>query len=180
MDREAAEARYETLTKGEGAGGSAALDAAADDAISTDPGLSQMRSNLNTRRATLIEEMNGMRPDHPIYQKDKEEIASIDDQINDLTHSSCQRLQKKMRQDVTRTRMVELQLMKELGEKTHAATTAAPKFQRAAELGPEIESLQKAYDAIDDRIRELELESSSPGSIHVSTRALTPSRPRKE
>jgi hypothetical protein len=71
--------------------------------------------------------------------------------------------------------MVELKLMNELGARMHAATAAAPKFQRASELGPQIDSLQKAYDAIDDRIRELELESSSPGSIHVSTKALTPS-----
>ena len=170
MDREAAEARYAAVPKGDGSGGSTALDAAADEAIATDAGLSAMRSNLNSRRATLVEEMNGMRPDHPIYQKDKEEIASIDGQMNDLRRNAAQHLQEKLRQDVTRTRMVELQLIRELGEKTHAATTAAPKFQRAAELGPEIESLQKAYDAVDDRIRELELESNSPGSIHVSTR----------
>jgi hypothetical protein len=46
-------------------------------------------------------------------------------------------------------------------------------------LGPEIDSLQKAYDAINDRIRDLELESSSPGSIHVSSRALTPLGPEQ-
>ena len=179
MEREAAEARYEAVLKGDGSGGSAALDAAADDAISTDAGVSQMRSSLNNRRATLVQEMNGMRPDHPIFQKDKQEIASIDDQLSALRRSSAARLQEKMRQDVTRTRMVELGLIRELGEKTHAATTAAPKFQRAAELGPEIDSLQKAYDAVDERIRELELESNSPGSIHVSTRALTPLGPEK-
>ena len=180
MDREAAEARYKALTNGDGSGGSAALDAAADDIISTDSGLSQMRSNLNTRRAALLQEMNGMRPDHPIYQKDKQEIASIDDQLSGLRRSASERLKEKMRQDVTRTRMVELQLDRELDEKTQAATAAAPKIQLAAEIGPEIDSLQKAYDAIDERIRELELESNSPGSIHVSSKALTPSIGRSE
>jgi polysaccharide biosynthesis transport protein len=174
MDREAAEARYEAVLKGEGSEGSAALDTTGDDAISADASLSVTRTNLNNRRAQLMQEMSGMRPDHPIYQKDKEEMASIDGQLNDLRRSASQHVQEKLRQDVTRTRMVELQLIRELGEKTLAATTAAPKFQRAAELGPEIDSLQKAYDAVDDRIRELELESSSPGSIHVSTKALTP------
>ncbi len=179
LDREAAEARYAAVLNGDGSGGSTALDAAADRAFAADSSLSVMRSNLNSRRATLVQEMNGLRPDHPIYRKDKEEIASIDGQINDLRLKASQHLQEQLRQDVTRTRMVELQLIRELGEQTHAATTAAPKFQRAAELGPEIESLQKAYDAVDDRIRELELESNSPGSIHVSTRALTPLGPEK-
>jgi polysaccharide biosynthesis transport protein len=179
MDREAAEARYAAVLKGDGSGGSTVLDVAADEAMATDSSLSVTRSNLNTRRATLVEEMNGLRPDHPIYQKDKEEIASIDGQMNDLRGNAADRLQNKLRQEVARTRMVELQLIRELGEKTHAATTAAPKFQRAAELGPEIDSLQKAHDAVDERIRELELESSSPGSIHVSTKALTPLGPEK-
>jgi polysaccharide biosynthesis transport protein len=175
MDREAAEARYAAVLKGDGSGGSTALDAAADQAAATDASLSTTRTSLNNRRVTLVQEMNGLRPDHPIYQKDKEEIASIDGQINDLRRNATEHL----RQDVTRTRMVELGLITELGEKTHAATTAAPKFQRAAELGPEMESLQKAYDAVDERIRELELESNSPGSIHVSTKALTPLGPEK-
>ena len=179
MDRKAAETRYKALTNGDGSGGSTTLDAAADDAISTDSGVSQMRSNLNTRRATLLVEMNGMRPDNPIFQKDKQEIASIDDQLSALRHSSAERLQEKLRQDVSRTRMVELQLIKELAEKTQAATAAAPKIQLAAEIGPEIDSLQKAYDAIDERIRDLELESNSPGSIHVSSKALPPSGPEK-
>ena len=179
MEREAAEARYAAMSKGEGSGGTSALDAAADEAIATDTGLSGMRSSLNSRRATLTEEMNGLRPDHPIYQKDKEEIASIDGMMNDLRRKAADQLQNKLRQDVTRTRMVELQLAQELGEKTHTATSAAPKLQRAAELGPEIESLQKAYDAVDGRIRDLELESSSPGSIHVSTKALPPLGPEQ-
>jgi hypothetical protein len=73
--------------------------------------------------------------------------------------------------------MIEIQLTQELAEKTNTATSAAPKIQRAAELGPEIDSLQKAYGAVSDRIRDLELESSSPGSIHVSSKALTPFNP---
>jgi succinoglycan biosynthesis transport protein ExoP len=175
MEREAAEARYEAVLKGDGSGGSNALGAAVDQAAATDASLSTTRTSLNNRRAALVQEMNGLRPGHPIYQKDKEEIDSIDGQINDLRRNATEHL----RQEVTRTRMVELGLIRELGEKTHAATAAAPKFQRAAELGPEIDSLQKAYDAVDERIRELELESNSPGSIHVSTRALTPLGPEK-
>jgi uncharacterized protein involved in exopolysaccharide biosynthesis len=179
MQREAAEAQLAAVLKGNGSGGSTVQEAAADEAIASDSGLSGMRSTLISRRAVLIQEMNGLRPDHPIYQKDKAELASIDGLMNDLRNKAGEHLQDKLRQDVARTRMIELQLTQELGEKTHTATSAAPKYQRATELGPEIDSLQKAYDAINDRIRDLELESSSPGSIHVSTKALTPLGPEQ-
>jgi polysaccharide biosynthesis transport protein len=160
-------------------GGSPALDAAADEAIALDPGLSGMRGTLNSRRAALLEDMNGLRADNPIYQKDKDELASIDNLMNDLRRKASLRLQDKLHQEVTRTHMVELKLTQELWANTHTAASAAPKFQRAAELGPEIDSLQKAYGAIDDRIRDLELESSSPGSIHMSTMAQTPLGPEQ-
>ena len=75
--------------------------------------------------------------------------------------------------------MVELKLTRELEEKTNSATSAAPKYLRATQLGPEIDSLQKSLDAIDNRIRDLDLESSSPGSIHVSTKAQIPGSPER-
>jgi capsular polysaccharide biosynthesis protein len=179
MQRQAAEAELDSVVKGSTTGTTSALDAAADEAVAADPGLSGIRGTLNSRRATLMQEMSGLRPDHPIYQKDKEELASIDGQMADLRRKAADGLEERLRENVSRTRMIELQLTQELGDKTHTATSAAPKFQRASELGPEIESVQKAYDAINDRIRDLELESSSPGSIHVSTKALTPIGPEQ-
>ena len=177
MQREAAEAQLAAVLKGSSTGGPNAMEADEDQAIATDSGLSGVRTSLNNRRTALMEEMSGMRPDHPIYQKDKEELTSIDGMMNNLRREAGEHLQDRMRQEVARTRMIELQLTQELAQKTHTATSAAPKFQRAAALGPEIDSLQKAYSAVDDRIRDLELESSSPGSIHVSTKALTPLNP---
>jgi uncharacterized protein involved in exopolysaccharide biosynthesis len=179
MQREAAEAQLMSVEKKSSSGGATVADASADEAVASDVALSGMRSNLNNRRAVLIQEMNGLKPDHPLYQKDKEELASIDAMMNDLRRKAGDHLQDKLRQDVARTRMIELQTTQQLAEKTHTATSAAPKFQRATGLGPEIESLQKAYDAINDRIRDLELESSSPGSIHVSSKALTPLGPEQ-
>lgn len=179
LQREAAEAQLAAVLKGSSPGGSTVMEADEDQAIALDPGLSGVRTSLNNRRAALIEEMNGMRPDHPIFQKDKDELTSIDGQMNALRREAGEHLQDRLRQEVARTRMIELQLTQELAQKTHTATSAAPKFQRAAALGPEIDSLQKAYSAVDDRIRDLELESSSPGSIHVSSRALTPLNPEQ-
>ena len=177
MQREAAEAQLAAVLTESNSAGQSPPDTAADTAITTDPSLFGTWGNLNTRRDTLMEEISGLRPENPIYQKDKQEVASIDNLMNDLRRKANQQLQSKLRQDVERTRLVELKLTQELAEQTHTATSAAPKFQRASELGPEIENLQKTYEAIDDRIRDLELESSSPGSIHVATKALTPGSP---
>ena len=179
MQRGAAEAQLTAVEKRNGAGSLTVADTSADEAVASDVALAGTRSSLNNRRAALIQEMNGLRPDHPLYQKDKDELASIDAMMSDLTRKAGEHLRDKLRQDVSRTRMIELQLTQELAEKTHSATAAAPKFQRATGLGPEIESLQKAFDAINDRIRDLELESSSPGSIHVSSKALAPLGPEQ-
>ena len=178
MQREAAEAQLATAVNANSSGGSTVMDATADEAIVADAGLSAVRTSLISRRAALQQEMSGLLPDHPVYQKDKEEQASIDGiDGQSETHGLRNTCQDKLRQDVARTRMIELQLTQELAQKTQSATSAAPKFQKAAALGPEIDSLQKEYSAVDDRIRDLELESSSPGSIHISTIALTPLNP---
>ncbi len=177
MQREAAEAQLATAVNANSSGGSTVMDATADEAIVADAGLSAVRTSLISRRAALQQEMSGLRPDHPVYQKDKEELASIDGLMANLRRTAGEHVQDKLRQDVARTRMIELQLTQELAQKTQSATSAAPKFQKAAALGPEIDSLQKEYSAVDDRIRDLELESSSPGSIHISTIALTPLNP---
>jgi uncharacterized protein involved in exopolysaccharide biosynthesis len=177
MQRQAAEAQLAAIVKGGGTGESTVMDSAADEAVATDSGTSGVRTTLNSRRNTLLEEMNGLRPGHPVYQKDKDELDSIDGQLNDLKRKAGDHLQDKLRGEVSRTRMIELQLTQEMAQRTHSAASAAPKFQKATALGPEIESLQKAYSAIDDRIRDLELESSSPGAIHVSSKALTPLNP---
>ena len=177
MQREAAEAQLDASLKNDGPGQLNALDTVAEEAIAADPGLSQIWGTLNNRRALLMEEMSSLRADHPIYQKDKGELSSIESLMQDLRQKASGQLQSKLRRDVERTRLVELKLTQELDKNTLSATSAAPKFQRATELGPEIESLQKAFEAIDDRIRDLELESNSPGSVHVSTKALTPASP---
>ena len=179
MQRETAEAELEALLRKNTPGNSNAMDVAGKEAIAADPGLAAMWSALSSRRAALLQEMTGLRPDHPVYQKDKDNLASTDTIMNDLKQQAVQEVQNKLRQDVERARMVELKLTKELEEKTNSATSAAPKYLRATELGPEIDSLQKSLDAINNRVRDLDLESSSPGSIHVSTKALTPTSPEK-
>jgi succinoglycan biosynthesis transport protein ExoP len=178
MQRETAEAELDASLR-RSAGKSNGLDVGGHEAIAADPGLAAMWTELSSHRAALLQEMTGLRPDHPVYQKDKDNLASTETIMNDLKQQAVQEVQNKLRQDVERARMVELKLTRELEEKTNSATSAAPKYLRATQLGPEIDSLQKSLDAIDNRIRDLDLESNSPGSIHVSTRAQTPASPER-
>jgi len=179
MQRETAEAELDSLLRRSSPGKSNALDVAGHQAIAADPGLSAMWTELSSHRAALLQEMTGLRPDHPVYQKDKDNLASLETIMNDLKQQAVQEVQNKLRQDVDRARTVELKLTRELEEKTNSATSAAPKYLRATQLGPEIDSLQKSLDAVDTRIRDLDLESSSPGSIHVSTKAQIPAKPER-
>jgi hypothetical protein len=81
--------------------------------------------------------------------------------------------------EVNRTRSVEQQVEGQLLAQTNMATSAAPKFQQAKEVGKDIQRLQDSYSAVASRIRDLELESSSPGTVHLSSPALVPLMPGK-
>jgi succinoglycan biosynthesis transport protein ExoP len=183
VQREAAEAALSAAVKSDATGGQSALDSAADDAIALDPGLASLRTTLNTRKATLMAEMNSLTPSHPVYKKDKDELAKIDAQLQQLTSEvrtkAANHIQQKLRSDVLRTRNFELQLDQQVTAKTQLANEAAPKIQRASELGSEIQELQTNSVAVDERIRDLQLESSSPRSIHLFSAARAPLGPEK-
>jgi polysaccharide biosynthesis transport protein len=179
MQREAAEAQLAMMLNAGDAGLPSVLEGAADQAIAADPGLSSVRTTLNARRLTLVAEMRDLKPGHPIYQRDRDELASIDAQINDLRMKTAATIKTKLRAEVTRTRAIELQLSQELAQQIQNATSAIPKFQKVTDLGSEIDRLQKGYAAVDERIRDLELESNAPGSVHMFSRALPPLGPEK-
>ncbi|MGI8773071.1 MAG: GumC family protein [Acidobacteriaceae bacterium] len=166
-----------------GANGTPAIHAAAQDAMATDAGLSSLKSSLNQRRAVLVEQMNGLTAGNPLYKQDAQELAGIDRELErfsaDLEGKAAGRIEQRLDAEVFRTRMVEVRLNQDLLTQTHAATSAAPKFQQARELGHTIDQLQTSYAAVDERIRNLDLESNSPGSIHLSSPALAPLTPKQ-
>jgi polysaccharide biosynthesis transport protein len=171
-----AEAQLASLRTG--TNGTPAINAAAQDAMASDAGLSSLKSSLNQRRAVLVEQMNGLTSGNPLYKQDAQELAGIDRELErfsaELEGKAAGRIGQRLDAEVFRTRMVEARLNQELLAQTHAATNAAPKFQQARELGHAIDQLQTSYAAVDERIRNLDLESNSPGSIHLSSAALVP------
>jgi polysaccharide biosynthesis transport protein len=160
-----------------------ALNALATDSATTDVGLSTLRQNLEVRRAQLMTAMNGLTPTNPLYIQNKAELDQLDKQLNsnltDVESKIADRRRLQYQAEVNRTRSVEQQIEGQLLQQTHMATTAAPKFQQAKEVGHEIQRLQDSYAAVASRIRDLELESSSPGTIHLSSPALVPLTPGK-
>ena len=158
-----------------------ALNAVATDSATTDVGLSTLRQNLEARRAQLMTAMNGLTPTNPLYVQNQAEIADIDKQLNsslsNVETKIADRRRLQYQAEVNRTRSVEQKIEGQLLAQTHMATAAAPKFQQAQDVGKDIQRLQDSYSAVASRIRDLELESSSPGTIHLSSPAMVPLMP---
>lgn len=173
-----AEAQLSSLLNG---GQTSGLNAAADEIIASDPALTAAKTQLSQKRAVLLDQLAGLKPNHPVRQATEAELAQIDGALqkmqNDLRAKAASRLEDKLRAEVRRTTTVESKLLGDLQYYTHQATSAAPKFQRVGDLKTEIEHLQARYAAVDERTRNIELESNSPGSVHVFSAAMTPLGP---
>jgi uncharacterized protein involved in exopolysaccharide biosynthesis/cellulose biosynthesis protein BcsQ len=176
-----AEAELSSLRNSDPSVPNAALNAAADDLIANDPGLLAMKTDLAKKRSALIDQLATLKPDHPLRKQTEDQLAQINQALqdlqSDLRRKAAARLEVKDRAELNRTSTVEAKLLSDLQLETNAATTAAPKFQHAEELKAEITRLQARYGEVDDRISNLELESSSPGSIHLFAPALPPTGP---
>jgi succinoglycan biosynthesis transport protein ExoP len=122
-----------------------------------------------------------MTPNHPLRRTTEEQLAQIETalqqmQTNLRSHAAAT-LEQKLRTDLERATTVEAKLTSDLQSNTHQATHAAPSFQRAQVLKAEITALQARYATLDERTRNLELESKSPGSVHMFSPARTPTAP---
>ena len=157
------------------------LTAAADELIAGDSGLSSMKATISQRRAVLSGQMAGLTTENPIYKQDQTEIADLDRTLEAMTtqmrDKAERRLQDKLRTDLARTGDVEARLNAQLASQTYAATSAAPKLQRAAELSSDVQRLMKRYATVDDSLRSVQLETSGPGMAHLALAAATPVYP---
>jgi succinoglycan biosynthesis transport protein ExoP len=160
---------------------SAALNSAADEIIAQDPSLLALKSSLSQKRALLLDQLAGMTPNHPLRRTTEEQLAQIETALQqmqtNLRSHAATALEQKLRTDLERATTVEAKLTSDLQSNTHQATHAAPSFQRAQVLKAEITALQTRYATLDERTRNLELESKSPGSVHMFSPARTPTAP---
>ena len=176
-----AEAQLSALESGGADAPGTALNSAADEIIASDPSLLALKSSLSQKRALLLDQLAGMTPNHPLRRTTEEQLAQIETALQQMQTSlrshAAATLEQKLRTDLERATTVEAKLTSDLQANTHQATHAAPSFQRAQVLKAEITALQARYATLDERTRNLELESKSPGSVHMFSPARTPTAP---
>jgi capsular polysaccharide biosynthesis protein len=176
-----AETRLDALKTDDSASPDGALDAETEATIAADPQLAAVETTLGQQRGALMEEYAGMTEKNPNRKLLEAKIAQIDSGLKDieenLRHNAAAKLEDRTHSSVLRAGLLEAQLQNELQKDLAAANSAAPRFQRADELKAQIDRLQTRYNQVDDRIENLELDSTSPGSVHLFSAAMTPLEP---
>ncbi|HVW77578.1 MAG TPA: hypothetical protein VHB45_08185 [Alloacidobacterium sp.] len=176
-----AEAQLSALRNSDPSTPNAALNAAADELVANDPGLMALKTDLAKKRSTLVEQLSTLTPNHPLRKQTEEQLNQIDQALQSmqlqLQKKAAAQLELKDRAELNRASAVETKLLSDLRRETGTAASAAPKLQRAEDLKAEIAHLTTRYSEVADRISNLELESSSPGSIHLFAPALPPTGP---
>jgi polysaccharide biosynthesis transport protein len=176
-----AEAKLSALENGSTNESNSALDAAADEIIASDPSLLALKASMSQKRAVLLDQLAGMTANHPLRKTTEEQLSEIEHALQQmqeqLRRHAAINLEQKLRTDLLRASTVESKLLSDLESDTKQATQAAPSFQRALVLRGEITALQSRYEALDERTRNLELESKSPGSVHLFSSARAPQSP---
>ena len=178
--RQAAESQLAALHDDAALGGNA-LASEAREQIQSDPGLSAYKETLNQRRAALVSATAGMTPENPVYKTDMQEMAEIDAALRkmtlDMTAEAQSHLEQKDRTQVDRARAYEQDLENEIASETEASVDNTPKFQAAYEMTDDIKRMNERMNEIRDRIANLEIEDTSPGSVHLFAPGLTPLGP---
>ena len=166
-----------------GSGAAPGMQAAAQDVVTADPALNALKTSLMTQRGTLVQQMAGLTPSNPVYKQDEEQLKSIEAQIArntaDLQRRATGHLTDKANADIRQKEMVVAGLARQLLQQTQQATGSAGKFQQAQQMQADTENLQKELAAIDERMRQLAVDSGAPGSIHLLSPAMVPTGPNK-
>lgn len=176
-----ADAQLASVT-GSSVGSSNSLNAAAEDSVSSDPGLGALKQTISQRRSTLATQMAGLTPKNPLYKQDQDELKRLDDSLesmsSELRAKAGQQVLAKLQLDATRKEDVEARLAAQLQQATLAATKATPKLQRASFLAVDVARLQARFTEVDNAINTLELEHNSSGLVHLLLPAEFPAKPQ--
>jgi uncharacterized protein involved in exopolysaccharide biosynthesis len=180
-ERIQAEAQLSALKSGDQGASNAALDAAADEIVANDQSLLALKSSLSQKRALLIDQLSSLTSSHPLRKSTEQQLSDIEGELQrmqaKLRNQAAINLEQKLHTNLLRASTVESKLLSELEANTKQATGAAPSFERSRMLKAEVSALQARYAALDERTKNLELESKSPGAVHLFSAALPPTGP---
>ena len=160
------------------------LDNEADAAIVNDPQLAAVKMALGQKKSLLMTQAAGLTESNPVRKQAEADIAQIDSGLkemsDDIRRKVGTQLEDRSHANVIRAGLVEAELQHQLQLDAAAADSAAPRFQRAEQFKSEIDDLENRYKQVDDRIASLELESSSPGTVHLFSPAMQPLQPEPQ
>jgi succinoglycan biosynthesis transport protein ExoP len=163
--------------------GGSLLRSLAEDAANNDPNSRPLINSYVQRTLDLQKSMEGLTSDHPLRQSAEKEVTRIQDQLKHLQGSladeASARMLGKARSDVSRARLLETQLSREVEEYTAKVQGVAKQVQLAQGVNDEIDRLRRQQAAINGQIDALKMPGDSAGYLRIFSAARTPLAPNK-
>lgn len=176
--RHAAEARLAAIDPQQGKAAQAALNALAQERISSDYGLNSLKASLLGKRGDLLEKISGLAPQHPerivIERKLNELSAELSVAEERSLTANRQMLLDKQRSEVRELQTLEASLSAELTRQQERASTFASRYAEALALSDAIDRQRRQLQTVQDRIDYLRLESEAPGFVRLDSAARPP------
>jgi Mrp family chromosome partitioning ATPase/capsular polysaccharide biosynthesis protein len=148
-----------------------------------DPALTSLMTNLNVRRAQVLESLNGLSPEHPGRHAAERELADIEKERQAETDKVVDKFSKMLLDQRTaeayQARSVERQLAAEVDRQASQASWFTRGYQEGIQLGLDVDELRKSDENLQQRIDYFTLEKSAPGFVRLFSAARTPDQPIK-
>jgi Mrp family chromosome partitioning ATPase/capsular polysaccharide biosynthesis protein len=145
--------------------------------------LTSYRAALISRRAELLMRIQGLAPKHAGRIAAEKDIATIDAELERATSEAkkmaANNLRNMQRGKLAQSSDLEKKLTREAAGIQAKANEYMRNYQRAIEVGEELERLRKRLNATEDRISTLQLEVKAPGYVRIFSPAMTPDIPIK-
>jgi len=175
MDAEAALAAFKTR------GDTTVSTRSVQDAVLNDPGLNSLKGALSVRRAALLVQKSGLKPDHPGAMAADRELAEIElelkGQSGRLEGGVRGNLLARLLGTAEQARQVEKGLSQDLAQIESQAAHFARLFQDATSLTADISQARVEMDKVRERINYIDIESTSFGFLRLVNPALVPELP---
>jgi Mrp family chromosome partitioning ATPase/capsular polysaccharide biosynthesis protein len=151
------------------------------DAALNDPGLNTLKGGMLKRRVDLLQQISGLKPDHPAVGPAIRELAEIDTelsgQLKKFEGDVRGNLLMRLKSTADQAHQVEKQLTEELNALEARATEFALLFQEAQTLTSEINQSRGETDKLRERINFIRTERNAIGWVRPITAALAPEIP---
>lgn len=138
-------------------------------------------NTLQEKRNTLVAQMAGLTPNHPVYKADREALAEIDREIvasaGRTRQAAMARAQSQARADLAAATALQATLNGQLAAEAAKVVKNTPELEQSNQLATDIARMEIRYTAVDDRIRNLELENSNVGQLQLTQAARPPLQP---